>query len=62
MGRFLAADGIAEHGAGIYEFIADTALDGGHILFIGIEAVTRRKLSENFSSAHKLPEWYYCSH
>lgn len=24
------------------------ALDGGHILFIGIESITRRKLSENF--------------
>ena len=24
------------------------ALDGGHVLFLGIEAVTRRKLSDKF--------------
>jgi len=38
------------------------ALDGGHILFIGIEAVTRRKLSEKFLERAQIAEWYYCSH
>ena len=38
------------------------ALDGGHVLFLLIESVTRKKFSDAFMEKRRLLEWFYSYH
>ena len=45
---FLGTYGFPIYHFGVHEYLADSALDGGHVMFLIYEVVARRKPSDKF--------------